>query len=156
MNYTVTTMDNGKFTITEEEYKGVINAKDIIFFSSCNQLVRKNAIIRIYPNDETNILLEKRKQTIGILHDGTMVKKYFGQWIDASTSTVDDNGNYKPVIIDQVYYPEIAKDCVPTVEEFEKIKNLPIKERLEKILCGKEPKRLSERFNKIKEIINQK
>lgn len=62
---------------------------------------------------------EKPKGEIihGRLHDGTKVIKRFGEWKDASNPNV---------ILDQSYYPEIAKDEILNEEEYANAKLLEI------------------------------
>ena len=45
-------------------------------------------------------------------------------------------------VIDMEYYPEVARDCVPTIQEYErKLRQLPRKARLKAILGGREVER---------------
>jgi hypothetical protein len=50
----------------------------------------------------------------GRLHDGTIVIKKFGQWVDAKNDKV---------ILDPSYYPEITKDEVMSEEEWSQKRN---------------------------------
>ena len=94
---------------------------------------------------------DKRNQKEGTLHDGLLVIRYFGSWyVDG-----EFDGEGKPTKrIDSAYYPEVARDCVPTRKEFEEIyRELPREKRLELICAGtREPK--SGGLNKIGELLS--
>ena len=65
-----------------------------------------------------------------MLHDGQAVIKKFGVWY------IND-GSFQ-IVVDPKYYPEVERDVVPTVKEFEqKYKSLPIEERLPLMLPEK-------------------
>lgn len=98
-----------------------------------------------------NELEDNKNQNEGVLHDGLMIIKHFGSWyVDGE---FDEKGNpYKR--IDQAYYPEIRRDCVPTRKEYElKYKALPRTERLRLILEGEEEPRKSEGIKQISDLI---
>ena len=93
--------------------------------------------------------IDRQDQREGMLHDGQRVVRYFGSWyLDG-----DINENGKPQrIIDPNYYPEVARDCVPTPREFfEKYEMLPPEERLKLIIAGTREPRSSE-FTPLKDI----
>jgi hypothetical protein len=76
-------------------------------------------------------LLDRKEQREGVLHDGTRVVKYFGQWY-LSGETEDGKPSK---IIDPQHYPEVARDCVPTPEEYYRhFERLPRAERLKQIV----------------------
>ena len=142
MNYILQiTNDDKKIRITKEEAEIIAKAPDdkSITISRLGVVVQKRMVM-IYP--EQREFDDKTKQINGVLSDGTMVKKYFGQWVDANSVAPDDSGNYHPVRLDPVYYPEIALDKVLTTDEYEKIKHLPLEER-KKIICGEVVDRIS-------------
>ena len=137
-NYILKTKQNDKIIITEKEYKGYLASKNngdsSIFLKDKGITIDKNMIAIIYPENMAPQIEDRRKQQVGVLHDGQLVKKHFGQWVLFDKTAPDDNGNYTPVVIDSSYYPEILQNCVPSQEEFEKIKYLPQEERLKLIL----------------------
>jgi|TARA_R100001530_G_scaffold2201_3_gene3676 hypothetical protein len=136
MNYILKTMNGDRFTITEEEHKNIIvSNKDIISFSN-GITIRRNVIATIFPKSQADEIEDKKNQQTGVLHDGTQVRKHFGQWVDANNQVPDDKGNYVPVKLDPNYYPEITRDCVFLEKEYNEIKDLPNEEKA-KILLNK-------------------
>ena len=140
MKYVLKTVDT-KFQITEEEYKSILNDiksnKRFIFIKSLNQMIQVNAIMQVYPESQAAKIEENKNQQVGVLHDGILIKKHFGRW--AYDEEKYSNAGYE---IDITYpkprdYPEIAKDCVATYKQFDKIKHLTEKERL-KIILGED------------------
>lgn len=136
MNYILKTMGGEKIIITEAEYKTVLSKpQGFIAFPSCGITVNASRIESIYPESNANEIEDRKTQMAGVLHDGTLVHRHFGQWVDATNQVPDDKGNFAPIRIDPDYYPEVARDCVPTLEEFEKkYSMLPVTERLAKML----------------------
>lgn len=125
-------MDGTTTEITEEDHKNLIGKSGLVFVSSICQSVNISIIARIVPENMADELEDKKKQTHGTLHDGLLVVRHFGSWfVDGE---FDEKGNpYKRV--DQSYYKEVQKDCVPTRKEYEtKYKMLPREERLKLIL----------------------
>jgi len=138
MKYILKTVDT-KLQITEEEYKSILedikNNKRFIFIKSLGQMIQVNAIMQIYPENRADEIEDKKKQVIGILHDGTRVRKEFGRWV-VDREKYNINGH----LLELEYpspkdYPEIAKECVISYERWEKIKNLSTVEKL-KIILG--------------------
>lgn len=111
-----------KFRINKQEAELIIKAddKNSIAIKRLGLMVQKRMCL-IYPEYTADRLEERKKQQTGILHDGTNVRKHFGQWIFDSGLVPDDNGDYQPVRLDKEYYPEVALDAVATEEEFLKI-----------------------------------
>jgi len=132
-------MDNSTLEITEQEFKQLLNSKGLVAIKSAGEVINMSSISRIVPKSKLDELEDKKNQKEGVLHDGSMVIKYFGSWyLDG-----DFDGNGKPTRrIDSEYYPEVQRDCVPTRKEFEiKYKALPRKERLRLIISGTEEPR---------------
>ena len=59
------------------------------------------------------------------------------------------------IVIDPENYEEIARDCVPTVKQFEKIKHLPAQERLIIIIKDNALKRLNSEPVKINNLLKK-
>lgn len=147
-------MDGDQFTISEIEYQSVLQAKGLIFIKSLGVTINTSRIESIYPVSMADTLQDRKQQQTGVLHDGTKVKRHFGEWVDMFTQVPDDNGNYRPVKLDPTYYPEIARDCVPTEQEFEKLRELPTDQRLAIILQGTvEPRKIESEMNSIKDLL---
>ena len=129
MYYILRLMGGEKFKITEQEYKQIGNAKGLVYIKSCSSTINVSSIASIYPEERADALEDRRKQLTGVLHDGTRVRRHFGRWIKDEGFVPDDNGDYQPVRIDPVYYPEVGRDCVPTEHEWDRIKSLSANER---------------------------
>jgi len=142
MSYILKTMDGGKFTITDGEAKKLVNAKGMVMIKSCGSIINTASISTIFPESQADEIEDKKNQQTGVLHDGTLVKRHFGKWVDANNQVPDDKGNYQPLNLDSNYYPEIARDCVPTEKEFElKYRRLQPSFRLQIMLNGSNPER---------------
>lgn len=128
MNFVLKTMDGNRFKITQEEYLASLKGDGLLVFKSCGVTINKSRIESIFPETLADEIEDKKSQITGVLHDGTRVKRHFGEWVDYST-VPDDRGHYVPVRLDPVYYPEIATDNVMTEKEFEMVKGLPVEER---------------------------
>lgn len=138
MNYILQLTTGGKFKITKDEAMAFANAKDdqSITIQRIGIVIPKRMAI-IYPE---NGMEETREQQFGRLHDGTKVKRHFGQWVDAEHSAVDDKGNYSPVKLNPSYYPEAYSDNIFTEEEYQNFKALPDVEK-QKLLKTNEPRK---------------
>ena len=134
-------MSNQTYLVNQSEYKAIMKADKGIFVPRLEVFINKSSISTAYPDSRTDEVEDRRELTTGILHDGTRVRKHFGQWVDASQEVPDDNGNYKPIRLDTTYYPEIALDRVFTEREYEKVKQLGTDEKL-KLLVGSDNKRI--------------
>lgn len=134
LDYIIKFTTGGQVEINEEEYKAILNASDnaSIWLKRLGIMVQKR-MVQVFPKNIADQMKDRKKQQIGILHDGTKVRRHFGQWVVDGDDVPDDKGNYVPVKLDKNYYPEVARDCVFSIEEFEKIKHLSTQERLEKI-----------------------
>lgn len=128
MNFILKTMDGNRFKITQEEYLASLKGDGLLVFKSCGVTINKSRIESIFPETLADEIEDRKTQLTGVLHDGTRVKRHFGEWVDCNM-VPDDRGSYVPVKLDPVYYPEIASDSVLTEKEFEKIKMLPVEER---------------------------
>ena len=122
MNYILALTTGEKFIISKDEAELVIKTDndDSIAIKRIGLMVQKRMCL-IYPKHSADRLEERRKQQTGILHDGTNVRKHFGQWVADTGLVPDDNGDYQPIRLDRQYYPEISLDAVATEEEFFKI-----------------------------------
>lgn len=136
--FIVKLINNDSIRITDKEYSQLGGKNGLVYFPSNKETINTASITHIIPEEiyedgKRKRLLENRhRSSEGILHDGTKVVRYFGNWYVAGQ--LDANG--KPdIVCDPTYYQEIAKDCVPTPEEFHKeYEFLPRKERLTKML----------------------
>jgi hypothetical protein len=130
------TMDGNQYKITEEEYKKAIVGDGLLVFQSCGVTINKSRIESIFPESMADEVETKKALQTGRLHDGTCVRRHFGEWVDADNMAVDEKGNYAPVKLDKAYYPEIALDKVFTEKEFVAVKHLPPEERLKLLTQG--------------------
>lgn len=156
----ILTMDKMRFEVSDENGKAVAQAlvegKKSVVVNGVYLLT--SSITTIYPKHKADEIEQRKEQTEGVLHDGTRVRKYFGTWVDADNRVPDDKGNYVPVRLDPVYYPEVARDCVPTPKEFhDKFASISNNfDRLEAILGGTEPKRIGSEAESIGKILGDK
>src|SRR3990167_9905185 len=127
MNFIVKMMDDSVVELTEEDFLKLKGREGIIWIPSINQAINLSSVMQILPKEDYERGVDRQDQREGMLHDGTKVIKHFGQWCIAGE--IDDIG--KPTkIINPRYYPEIAKDCVPTSQEYyEKYAHLPLPQR---------------------------
>ena len=145
-----------KFKINEQEAKTIASANEdqSITLKRLGMVVQKRMCL-VYPEHSADHLEERKKQQTGILHDGTIVNRHFGQWV-VGNIVPDDNGNYQQVKLDREYYPEVALDCVANEDEWRHIlesgKNyyevLKIKDKIKRLGRGG--------FNEINRIIYDK
>jgi len=138
--YKIIMMSGENYLVNKSEYLSIMKAEKGVFIPRIGVFINKSSVSTAYPNELE--VYERKELTTGYLHDGTRVKRHFGQWVDADNMAVDDKGNYSPVRISPEYYPEVAKHCVMTEEEYLKVKHLPKEDRL-KLMVGVEPKRTS-------------
>ena len=155
MTFIIKMMDGAKIEITDDEFQKLSGRSGSVFIPSVQQIVNLNSVSQILSKQDYELEIEKRidrsKQKEGILHDGTIVVRQFGSWY--LKGDIDENGKHYR-IIDPTYYPEVARDCVPTQKEFyEKYANLPRAERLKLIIEGtREPRKGG--FARLKDINN--
>lgn len=129
--YVICFMGGSKTEITEEEYQKLNGQEGLIFISRLRETINLSSVTRIYPKENEP---EEQDHKIGVLHDGSRVIRQFGQWF-CLNGEVNEGGIYE-VRPDPIYYPEVAKDCVPSVKTFEKkYQALPPEER-KKAICG--------------------
>lgn len=145
-NYIVKMMNGDRHKITEEQLKNLVLGDGLCVLKS-GEGIQKSRVENFFPDSMQAEIETKRDMQTGRLHDGTRVKRHFGQWVTENMA-VDDKGNYVPVRIDPHYYPEVARDKVFSEAEFEKIKHLPTAERLQ-LVSGGEVKKISEGLTKI-------
>ena len=119
------TTTNDSFYITEDEYKKILQSTTETITLKKGITVRRNCIATIIPENHPDIIHDRKKQEVGILHDGQKVRKHFGQWV-SYREVPDERGNYNPVRLDPEYYPEVAVDCVANPEEFNELKEKQI------------------------------
>ena len=127
----------GEFRINESEASAIATASDdkSITIKRLGIIVPKRMAI-VYPEE---LEIVKEQLQTGRLHDGTRVKRQFGQWV-TEKSAVDDKGNYSPVRPNPEYYPEAYSDNVFTEEEYQNFKVLPEVEK-QKLLKTSEPRK---------------
>ena len=149
--YTVKLINGDRTTVTEEEFRNLVGKTGLVFVPSTGETINLSSVSHILPAESDE--LDRSKQTNGVLHDGTRVMKQFGEWVDAD-SPIDERG-LRTVRLDPKYYPEVARDCVPTPQEFEReYRALPIAERKAKMLAGKtEAPRLSGGFSSVSALL---
>jgi len=140
--YKIIMMSGETYLVNKSEYLIIMEADKGIFVPRLEAFINKASISTAYPENKSNEIEDKKNQQTGVLHDGTQVRKHFGQWVDANNQVPDDKGNYQPLNLDSNYYPEIARDCVPTEKEFElKYRRLQPSFRLQIMLNGSNPER---------------
>ena len=121
-------MSGSTIKITEKDYKNIKGVLSGMVYTRDGGSFNLSSVDSII--QESDYLLEKANKNVGVLHDGQRVIKKFGVWY------VDD-GSFQ-IMINPQYYPEVAKDCVPTPQEFEqKYLALPKEERLKLMLPEK-------------------
>lgn len=113
-----------KFKITKEEAELIAGASDnqSITIKRLGMVVQKR-MAQIYPIEHPDVIDDRKRQLTGILHDGTKVRRHFGEWVCADNLVPDDTGDYVPVKLDRQYYPEVALDNVATEQEFKQIRD---------------------------------
>ena len=116
-----------KFFINQDEAEAIGKARDdqSITIKRLGMIVQKRMCL-IYPENSPDRLVDRKKQSTGRLHDGSIAIRQFGQWVDAKNQVADDKGNYGYVRFDTDYYPEVALDCVATEKEFEEIQSTKV------------------------------
>ncbi len=134
-------MNGDRHKLTEDQLKKLVLGDGMCVLKT-GEGIQKSRVENFFPETMQNQIEEKKEMQTGRLHDGTRAKRHFGQWVTENMA-VDDKGNYVPVRIDPHYYPEVARDCVVSETEFEKLKELPVAERLQKMLDGSEVKQIS-------------
>lgn len=155
MFYILKMMGGEKFKITEGEFRKLAGVDGKVYIKSCDSIINMSSVEAIFPEHSADMIIDRKSQQLGILHDGTRVRRHFGQWVVMGDDVIDDRGGYQPVKLDLKYYPEVAYDLVPTIEEFEKLKDFSPDDRLKFILGKETPKQLENNgFKQIGEIMN--
>lgn len=154
MNFIVKMINSDRHVLTAEEYASLMRNGNVAC-SRSGVFVNLKSVANAFPEDVSNEIEGRPKQTSGVLHDGTRVVKQFGEWFDANSAT--DQRGLKTVRLDFSYYPEVARDCVPSPEEFEReYKLLPSSERLEKMLgCKPVAPRLTRGFQPLAALVSR-
>jgi len=122
--------------ITQEEYRSILGKNGFVFLKNQSQTINTAGIKRIVPKKVYVIdEMEERRSTQkdGVLHNGRRVIKHFGVWYHED-GDYDERGNplSRPY---EKWYPEVARDCIPTVSEYHQLyAHLPQPERLKAIL----------------------
>lgn len=131
MNFIVKLINGDRHVLTPDEYAALLKTGNVAC-KNTGAFVNLKSVSDAFSEDVAESVEGKPRQLHGVLHDGTRVVKQFGEWFDAVS--LDERGKYC-VRLDPGYYPEVARDCVPTPEEFERdYRALPTSERLEKML----------------------
>lgn len=151
------TFENEEIPATQEEVQTLIGKTGIVRFPQLildgkvvrqEQFINASGIRRIVPRQtyEADKMMDRKKAMHGMLHDGTKVMRYFGTWyLDGD---IDERGRPSKMI-DPAYYPEVAMDCVPTVEEYyQKYAHLPREER-KKLITGSRESRAGAELKRI-------
>ena len=137
MSYIIKLMGGGVVEITDEEFGKLQGKQGAIYIPSAGQIINLNSVSQILPKSDflADKLEERKNQKEGILHDGTHVFRHFGQWYKLNG---DYNQRGEPLTrFDPEMYPEVARDCVPTKQEYYgKYATLPMAERLKLIIAG--------------------
>ena len=122
----------GELEVTKEEAVEIAKTSDnaSITIKRLGIVIQKR-MVQVFPKFLSDQMQDRKSQNTGVLHDGTRVRRHFGQWVISGNEVPDDKGNYNPVKLNHEYYPEIARDCVMSELEYEKIKQLPEAKRLE-------------------------
>lgn len=138
MNYIITLFNKKQVQVTETELKSILSASDdkLVHISRLGIGINKKTIVCYQPQSTADLMEERKNNREGVLHDGSRAIKHFGVWYDPY-GQLDEKGN--PLSrYDERYYPEVARDCVPSPSEYyskyEKI-NDPDK-RLQMILAS--------------------
>lgn len=153
MNFIVNMINGDRHVLSDTEYAGLVENGEVA--SSRNgSFINRKSVADAYPEEASEEIEGKQKQVRGVLHDGTRVIKQFGEWFDED-SIANDRGLHT-VRLDPAYYPEVARDNIPTPEEFEReYRALPIAERKAKMLSAKpEPPRLSGGFKPVAALLS--
>ena len=157
-NFIVKLISGDILKITAQEYQNLVKQTNqsgvkgvLVFIPSNNQSINTSSISHILSEEKYNLeLREKRgKSDKGVLHDGTPVVRKFGRYYLLSDPECE---------VDPTYYKEVAKDCVPTPQEYYKnYAELPEEKRLEAILGTiDDDKRLGGGFKQLKDIGHNK
>lgn len=133
-NFIIKMMNGDKIIVTAKEYSQIINNNGGIVTLTDGTSLNTTRIESAFMESMADQIETKKQQMTGILHDGTRVKRHFGQWV-LPEFTYDDNGKEAPVRLDPTYYPEIASDCVPSEQKYhKKYEILPPEKRLDAIM----------------------
>ena len=127
MTFIIKLFDKTEIEVSDQDLTLLKGREGLIWIPSAKQAINTSTISQIVPKELYEERIDRSEQREGMLHDGTKVVKYFGQWCIAGE--VDEHG--KPLrYIDPQYYPEVAKDCVPTTREYYKeYAHLPLPQR---------------------------
>lgn len=107
----ITTFDDQTLYVSDEQAEAVIAA-----MRAGNKYVTIDGVITgLAISGIASILEETRVRNmtdLGRLHDGSRVRRVFGEWRDMYNADVR---------IDPAYYPEVAEDCVPSLDDYERL-----------------------------------
>jgi hypothetical protein len=133
MRYLAKLMNKSEVFITEQEYHNLAGKSGLVYIPSQDRTINTNSIVEII--SEEDLREEKNDSQVGVLHDGTSVVRQFGRWY-ANDGNINEEGQLQ-TIVDPLYYPEVARDIVPSPQVYyEKYAELPKEERL-KLMVGK-------------------
>lgn len=134
-NFIVKLIGGDNLKITAQEYKNLIKQIEgtdlkgvLVYIPSNKQSINSSSISRILSEEKYNLELREKRgdSSKGVLHDGIPVVFKFGRCFLLSDPERE---------VDSTYYPEVAKDCVPTPQEYySNYAQLPEEERLKAIL----------------------
>jgi hypothetical protein len=134
-NFILQLTTGGKWIINQQEAELIAKAEsDLSITITRLGIVAPKRMMIVYPQSSSEQIEARKEIKRGFLHDGTKVIRQFGEIVCDQGQVVDDNGNYKPVRPDSNYYPEVAKDCFFSPEEWENVKLLTLDERKNLIL----------------------
>lgn len=126
--YKLTTIEGYVLKLSEEEAALVLKAMNSgtkVITIQGNAIVASN-ITGVWREELTSAKDNKRE--VGVLHDGSMAIRKFGTWYALSNQSAK---------IDPAYYPEVAKDVVPSVEEWkEKYEGIEDREKVKALMIG--------------------
>jgi hypothetical protein len=131
--------------ITQDEYRAIQGKTGLFFLKRLSRTINIAGVKQILPKkDYLSDEMEERRSTQkeGVLHDGRKVIKHFGVWYHID-GDYDDRGNplSRPY---EKWYPEVARDCIPTVAEYHQLyAHLPKPERLKAILTRFSPAKIN-------------
>lgn len=102
MSYVIYLISGHEVEITDKEYGSLNGKTGLVHFRSADEVVNMSSVSHIVESSRATAI-RFRTATSGRLHDGTLVVRRFGQWVDADNPEVHLN---------RQHYSEIARDEV--------------------------------------------
>jgi hypothetical protein len=153
MNYLVRLMNKSEVLITGQEYQNLAGKSGLVHIPSQDRIINTNSVVEIV--SEEDVKQERTNNLIGVLHDGKPAVRQFGRWY-ADDGNIDEQGKLQTAV-DPLYYPEVARDCVPSPQEYyEKYAELPKEERLKLMIGGTKKVSSGGEFKKLSDFIKDK